>query len=809
MNRYICIHGHFYQPPRENPWLEAIELQDATSPYHDWNERITAECYATNATSRILNEQDRIARIVNNYAKISFNFGPTLLAWMEEKAPDIYTAILEADKESRVNFSGHGSAMAQVYNHLIMPLANSRDKRTQVSWGIKDFEHRFGRKPEGMWLSETAVDVETLDILAQCDIRFTILSPHQAQRVRRIGAEQWDDVRDGTVDPKMPYLCRLPSEKTIVLFFYDGSISHDVAFGNLLKSGDRFAERLLNAFSENVETPQLTHIASDGETYGHHHRFGEMALSYALHFIESRNTARLTNYGEYLEKNPPTYEVELAENTSWSCAHGVERWRSDCGCRIGKHPEWHQAWRAPLREALDWLRDSFVKMYEGKARSYLKEPWEARDDYIKVVLNRSRENLDTFLKEHCQRTLSEAEKTEVLKLFELQRCAMLMYTSCGWFFDELSGIETVQIMQYAGRAIQLAQEIFGHDSEPQFLDLLSRAKSNIPVLENGRIIYQKYVKPATLDLEQVCAHHSISSLFREHPEKTSVYCYTIEREDSKQLEAGKTKLIVERSKVTSEMTLESSTFCSAALHMGDHNLSCGVREFRGARLHQTLVRELSNVFDQADYPKTLRLMDKHFGTATYSLKSLFRDEQREILNRILKTTLEEADGAYRQLYEYHAPLMRFLKDSGVPPPKALSIASEVVLNNSLRIAFETEDLDPERVQMLLKEVHSEGIQLDAESLEYTLRSTAEQLAEDLRRNPREIPMLQKLHTVITLLPSLPFRLNLWNVQNRCYDILQDIYPEMKAESQQGDKAAEKWLSLFSELCEKLSLRVDE
>ncbi|MCA1724656.1 MAG: glycoside hydrolase, partial [Thermomicrobia bacterium] len=352
-NRYVCIHGHFYQPPRENPWLEAIELQDSAYPYHDWNERITAECYAPNAASRILSGAGRIAQIVQNYARISFNFGPTLLAWMEAQAPDTYAAILDADRESRDRFSGHGAAMAQVYNHIILPLANRRDKWTQIHWGIADFTHRFGRAPEGMWLSETAVDLETLDILAEQGIAFTVLAPSQAGMVREIGAEEWEDVSGARIDPTRAYVQQLPSGRTIALFFYDGPISRGVAFEGLLDRGENLVNRLLGAFSDERDWPQLVHIATDGETYGHHHAHGDMALAYALHHIEAHDLAHLTIYGEYLERFPPTHEVQIIENTAWSCDHGVERWRSNCGCNTGGRPDWNQQWRGPLRAALD------------------------------------------------------------------------------------------------------------------------------------------------------------------------------------------------------------------------------------------------------------------------------------------------------------------------------------------------------------------------------------------------------------------------------------------------------------------------
>jgi alpha-amylase/alpha-mannosidase (GH57 family) len=339
MERYVCIHGHFYQPPRENPWLEAIELQDSAYPYHDWNERITAECYGPNAVSRILDSQDRIVRIVNNYARISFNFGPTLLSWMERKAPEVYRAVLDADVESRARYGGHGSALAQGYNHIILPLASLRDKRTQVAWGVADFVHRFGRRPEGMWLPETAVDVESLELLAEHGIEFTVLAPRQARGVRKVGDTAWTDVSGSRVDPSMAYRIPLPSGRSIAAFFYDGPISQGVAFEGLLHRGEQLAHRLLGAFAPARKHAQLAHIATDGETYGHHHRRGEMALAYALHYIETNKLATLTNYGQFLEKFPPTYEATVFDNSSWSCVHGVERWRSDCGCSTKNKPK--------------------------------------------------------------------------------------------------------------------------------------------------------------------------------------------------------------------------------------------------------------------------------------------------------------------------------------------------------------------------------------------------------------------------------------------------------------------------------------
>jgi alpha-amylase/alpha-mannosidase (GH57 family) len=424
MDRYLCIHGHFYQPPRENPWLEAIELQESAFPYHDWNERITDECYGPNAFGRILDAEGKITRITNNYARMSFNFGPTLLSWMQEKRPDVYRAILDADKESAARFGGHGSAMAQGYGHIILPLSNDRDRRTQVLWGVRDFEHRFGRRPEGMWLPECAVNTPTVEALAEQGIAFTVLAPRQAARFRRLGDEAWTEAGEG-IDPCRAYVQKLPSGKQIALFFYDGPVSQAVAFERLLESGEKVASRLLGAFSDARQGPQLVHIATDGETYGHHHRHGDMALAYAFEHVQTNNLARLVNYAEFLALHPPEFEAQIVENSSWSCSHGVERWKGDCGCSSGR-PGWHQKWRDPLRQALDWLRDHLAPLYEKAAAELVKDPWAARDDYIRVILDRSPDEVAAFVKAHARRELSETDRVRLLKLLELQRQCMLM-----------------------------------------------------------------------------------------------------------------------------------------------------------------------------------------------------------------------------------------------------------------------------------------------------------------------------------------------------------------------------------------------
>jgi alpha-amylase/alpha-mannosidase (GH57 family) len=804
MERYICIHGHFYQPPRENAWLEAVELQDSAYPYHDWNERITAECYAPNGASRILDGERRIVKIANNYSQISFNFGPTLLAWLEEKSPETYQAVLEADKESRRNFSGHGSAMAQAYNHMIMPLANRRDKYTQVLWGLRDFEHRFGRKPEGMWLPETAVDLETLDIMAELGIRFTVLSPYQAKRVRKGKERNWTDVEGGKVDPTQAYEIRLPSRRRMNLFFYDGPISRAVAFEHLLTSGEHFSGRLLGAFSDSRNWPQVVHIATDGETYGHHQAHGDMALAYALQHIQSNHLARLTIYGEYLEKYPPTHEGEIIENTAWSCAHGVDRWKGDCGCNSGMNPGWNQAWRAPLREALDWLRDTLAPLYENKGRELLKDPWAARDAYIHIVLDRSPETIGRFFTQHAARELPEGDRIRALKLLELQRHAMLMYTSCGWFFDELSGIETVQVIQYAGRALQLSEELFGDTLEAQFLERLERAKSNIPEHRDGRHIYEKWVKAAMVDLKGVAAHYAIRSLFEPYAEHDEIYCYKVDREDFQISEAGKTRLVVGRVRFASQIILESAPLTFGVLHFGDHNVSGGVRDFRGEEAYQNLSKEINEAFSRADLPEVIRVLDKGFGRDIFSLKSLFRDDQRKVLDQILTSALSEAETAYRQLFEHQAALLRFLADLGQAIPKSLRVATELALNMNLRRAID--ELDLGRVLPLVEEAKRYDISIDGALLGYRMKEKIGQMAIDFRTQPANMEQLRKLEGIVNLACSLPFEVDLWKPQNVYFEMARSVYPEFRKKAEAGEEAAKSWVELFTRFGEKLSCR---
>ncbi len=807
MDRSICIHGHFYQPPRENPWLEAIEIQDSAFPYHDWNERIAAECYAANAMSRIWDADGRIAQLVNNYTAISFDFGPTLLSWMQKHAAEAYEAILEADRQSMEKFSGHGNALAQAYNHMILPLANSRDKITQIVWGIKDFEYRFGRKPEGLWLPEAAVDLESLDIMAQNGLRFAILAPRQARRVRPIDDSKWQDVSGGRIDPGMAYRVALPSGRVMNLFFYDGGISQALAFEGLLNNGEAFANRLLSAFPNDLSSPRIVHIATDGESYGHHHRWGDTALAHALHYIESNELAQLTNYGRFLEDNPPTHEVEIFENSSWSCIHGIERWKSDCGCNSGGNPAWNQSWRTPLRAGLDWLRDSVNSPFEQMTGQFLTDPWAARDDYIDVIVDRSPERISAFLSRHSARPLNSEDEITILNLMELQRHAMLMYTSCGWFFDELSGIETVQVIQYAGRVLQLAGQLFNESFEPGFLERLELARSNIPEHRDGRAIYEKWVRPAMLDMKDVGAHYALISLFQDIDERSSIYAYSATREDYRSFQVGSSRLVIGRATVTSDVTRISSSLCFGVLHLGDHSIACGTGDYQGAQKYEAMLNEISEAFSWADFPKTILLLGKHFGTFTYSLTSLFTDERRKVLNIIMEPTLLEAEAAYSSIYEHHASLIRFLNGSGQPRPQVLSVAADLCLNAKLRSMFQGEELDPEVVKPLLEEARLAGATLDAPALELLLADNIERMAERLLEKPEDLSLLEKLNEAAQLVRALPFEVNLWKAQNICYKILHTCCPGFKEKADIGDKNAQEWINHCEILAKNFSIRM--
>lgn len=826
--RYVCIHGHFYQPPRENPWLETIERQESAYPYPNWNERILAECYRPNAASRIHDDQGRITRIVNNYEKISFNFGPTLLSWLESEAPDVYAAIREADQASQTRFSGHGSAMAQSYNHMIMPLANRRDKVTQVLWGIRDFEHRFGRKPEGMWLAETAVDSETLDIMAEHGIAFTVLAPGQARSIRALDGSTGDiDVTGDRIDPGRTYRARTPSGRTIDLFFYDGIISQAVAFERLLSDGRAFAHRLSSA--RHASEPFLSHIATDGETYGHHHRLGDMALAYAMKQIEDDPTARLTNYGEFRELFPARYEVEIAESSAWSCVHGVGRWCDDCGCHTGGDPGWNQGWRRPLRDALDWLRDELAVVFETHGGELFGDPWQARDDFIDVVMDRSAGNVDDFLRRHGARRFTPAEESKALQLLEMQRHAMLMYTSCGWFFNDLAGVETVQILRYAARAIELAELVMRDTGQSQsseqssggapadqspidpievgFVNRLERAESNRPEYGTGQVIYDNQVLPSKVDLRSVIAHYAVSSLFDDNRQVQRIHCYEMEAEDLRYHEAGKAKLTVGTVRCSSLITRASQALSFGALHLGDHNLTGGVRHFVSPEAYDTMVGDVLAAFDRADLVAAQRELDRHFLELSFSLRSLFPDHRDRVMLRILDRPLADADADYGQIYAHNAPLMRYLASFDLPIPEAFRLAAEYVLRSRMRRALDSDFPNLREMRTCLDQARRVGVEIEDAGLDYRWHQALERLLTRFDSEPGDLEVLEHLGRVAELCVTQQLDVDLWRTQNECYKHLQCTAEQVRRGAVEGDPESERWLALFERLCRTVRIAI--
>ena len=819
--RFICIHGHFYQPPRENPWLEAVETQDSASPYHDWNERICAECYAPNGAARIVNTRNKITRIVNNYARISFNFGPTLLNWLKENAQRTYRMILDGEHRSRRTFKGHSSAMAQVYNHIIMPLANTRDKTTQIRWGIADYIYHFGQPPEGMWLAEAAVNSESLELLARHGIKFTVLAPRQCRRVRPLlagtaeaaaAAEAvWSPTPNETVDPTRPYVVRFPSGLSIAVFFYDGPISQAIAFEGLLNSGEIFAARLKDGFRlDDSSRPQLVHVATDGETYGHHHRYGEMALAYALRLLEQDKTVQLVNYASYLAQFPPDYECEIAENSSWSCVHGVERWRANCGCNSGR-PLWSQAWRKPLREAFDALRDAIIPLTEEEGARLFRDVWAARDAYIGVILDRSEESVSRFLAAHESRPLAAEERVRALELMEMQRHAQLMYTSCGWFFDDISGIETVQVIAYAARVLQLAQLLFAGRAaslEPAFIARLRDAASNISKVQNGARIYSDIIGPMKLSLEQVAAHYAISSMFTPYNDETELYCYRIRRLSHEIFTSGRGRLGVGTVHVASAIMEAAETFQYAVLHFGDQNITAAVKLYGdgSAPAFESFIAEASGYVQRADFSKVIRLLDRTFEHVDYSLTSLFRDDQRRIVQLILNSTLSTIETSLTAIYEDHASLLHYLSQAGLPKPPALALAAEFAINAGLKRALESEPVDQALLKTFFSLAKADQVQLEIANLSYIADQRMKRAMLDLLGTAtKPAPSLEVLSRALALarsLTDLPIELNLWQAQNIWYELLRKQSHSLAALSPEARAA---WDKDFSALGTCLSI----
>jgi alpha-amylase/alpha-mannosidase (GH57 family) len=597
-------------------------MKDPTaSPYHDWNDCVYEQCYKPNRAARFQNSKGEINYISNNYRHLSFNVGPTLHGWIEKHDPTLADYIADADKEAAAAL-GEGGAIAQAYNHMILPLSEERDIRTQVEWGARDFCHRFGRAPKGMWLPETAVNTATLEALSAGGIDFTILAPHQCASVRDQGGT-WRETPGGVgLDVMKPYFVTLPSGRKISLIFYYGSIAHDIAFGGLLDNGDFFADALLSKLPRDEE-PRLLTIATDGETYGHHHRYGEMALARATRKICDSGGAELTNIAAFLDRYPASIECRIAEDTSWSCAHGLERWRGDCGCYTGGEPWWNQRWRRPLRDALDHLRDRIDEVYEKEMKRFCDSPWLLRDEAIELYLmdfgpNASVEDVQAkkraFLKDSCGE-LANDDLRKVLTLLETQRMRLYMYTSCGWFFNDVAGIETRQIMAYALRAAEYTHALSGVFLQEDFLEDLRKAPGNTAEFPTGYDVMMKCVMPLKRSMRDIAAASALMS------KKDRDYTYLV-KSGGRAYPSGDMGLSVARTTVTDSRTLESWSGASVVISTGGLDDVCRLTE-KDVPSQKDIWRN----FYSGDIISIMKYIEKSFELGQWHFRDLPQDDR--------------------------------------------------------------------------------------------------------------------------------------------------------------------------------------
>ncbi|HZH90328.1 MAG TPA: DUF3536 domain-containing protein [Pyrinomonadaceae bacterium] len=689
----LVIHGHFYQPPRENPWTDHIEHQPSANPFSNWNERITSECYRPNAFARIVDNYGRVERIVNNYSLINFNFGPTLLSWLERFDPATYARILEADRTSVAARRGHGNAIAQGYHHAILPLCNERDRRTEIRWGLADFRHRFGRAAESLWLPETACNDATLDALIDENLKYVILSPFQAARVRPSGSEIWLSVIDGQLDTTIPYryLHTDGSGRALAVFFYDGGLARAIAFDGALASSHMLLERFERSAGSgggNATGGRVVHVATDGESYGHHFKFGERCLAYGLEVEAAARGLRVTNYGEFLAENEPRFEVEIkagaeGEGTAWSCAHGVGRWTRDCSCHASAPEGWNQKWRAPLRDALNYVRDEAARAYAEHGGELFRDPWRARDDYVELLVDAKRARRAEFLARQARRPLSDADEARALTLLELQRSSLLMYTSCGWFFNDISGIETVQVLKYAARAMDFMGELRLPDPRAEFLERLAEAASNLAKHGNGADIFREQVERVRVAPSRIAASLAISSLVDKSEQDGEISGHAFKLTEFRQEQHGRLALATGRIVLERFSTGRRLDFAVAAMHVGDVDFYCVLKEYQSEDVFRAATEKLWSQFRTDSVPTLLRLMQEEFGPSGFGLEHLLPEGRQRIYEIMFGRMVGRFSEQYEYLYEENRRNIEMLQQAGFQLPEELRAAAEFTITRRL------------------------------------------------------------------------------------------------------------------------------
>ncbi|MBU8922369.1 MAG: DUF3536 domain-containing protein [Bacteroidales bacterium] len=820
--KFVIIHGHFYQPPRENPWTGKIDRQDNAAPYHDWNERILKECYLPNARSRRLDGFGRVIRLVNNYEAISFNFGPTLFSWIENNYPALHDEIVRADKASLERL-GHGNAIAQVYNHIIMPLANRRDQETQIRGGVHDFIRRFGREPEGIWLAETAINEITLELLIEFGFRFVILSPFQAERIRPLDKSSgWEDVSSGDILTGRAYRCfgrkkkgKRNLSRFIDIFFYDAPLSTDVSFNHLLSNGDKLAKALESGFERCGG--DLVNIATDGEIYGHHEPFGDMALAYLIEQAAPDRGLTLTNYGAWLAGHELEYEVQIkqgegGDGTAWSCTHSVGRWKEDCGCSTGAPPGWNQKWRTPLRDGLDNLRDGLAANYEIQGKDIFASPWETRNEYI--------ENFDTldvagsksFIEKQAGRQLSPEEISTAASLLESQRNSLLMFTSCGWFFNDISGIETVQDLKYAARAIELArraenaslsENVSGRaenknrpDSplraadetrsidtlQSVFLDKLSEARSNIEQLGTGKTIFNAAKKYSSVEPSLLAGQYALASNLDCRNASPERYGFGFNDTSRVEISPGPISMIIGRFAMTDPLTLASYDYKYLLLPDKPARITCILSECSDNDDYTKTVERFKTIAPESTRQDILRAAVEHFGGRIFAMRDLFPEDKEKILGKLAERQIASVIGQFTDLYMENRELLRLFTETSMRPPESLLAQARTVLADRLRSEIShweraLDDKGLEGVHSVLSEAKYYGVNIDrteiASIFEGFFLESLRKLREGLNSD-----LADRLHVFAEYSYGIGIPIVQHEIQNELFSIMTTVMEEV-------------------------------
>lgn len=819
--RYLIIHGHFYQPPRENPWTGGIERQKSAAPFHDWNERIASQCYSPNCRSRRVDEYGRITKLVNNYCFISFNFGPTLLSWLEEKHPDAYEKIIEADRISASRLGGHGNALAQAYNHIIMPLAGRRDQETQIRWGVHDFVRRFGREPEGIWLPETAINETTLDILIDFGFGFIVISPSQAQSVRPLDRSAgWKDVSGGTIRTGFPYRCFKRQKKSgkgrdrcIDIFFYDAPLSTDVSFNHLLRNGDNFADAIEAAFPRSGS--DLVVIATDGEIYGHHEPFADMALSYLIDRASPSRGLEMTNFGTYLDGHEPQWEVRLkpgphGEGTSWSCAHGVGRWKEDCGCRVTGDPSWNQKWRTPLRKGLEELGEALARIYEEEGSILLRNPWRARDGYIALIEEKSPEAAKAFVSEHASRPLSASETSRALALLESQHNALLMFTSCGWFFNDISGIETIQLLKYAARAAELAGAEHTQKLEKRLVGELETARSNRPDKGSGMDLYRNDALGSAKSASFLTAQFAISSYLYGREDTSDIFGYRIRHSAEDRAEMGDDSVLLGAVEITDPYTLDAKSRNYMLLVENPAGFKCFVGSPSARSSYGGMKEHLLPIAGAGDKNGLLQAAAEHIAGKCYTLKDMLPEDRERTLELLASNRLDELLERFKKLYLENRDLLHILHESSVNPPPGLLAPAQTVLTKMLADEVEhwKRTLDPGGLKGIKKIIAEEdfcGVPTDkssaAESFSALVLEKLGELGEKIEADTAE-----SLLRFAELSSELGIKLDETAIQNEIYEVLEhEITPLVEqAAVETGEGETNRAVTAFLRLAQRFN-----